>query len=119
MLVLYNNFLTLYKQYFNSVYQSTSSIVVTGQFLHPAVMVDEGNQLLILPGRPSVPVVHKKLFAFIQAEAPEYKAKSCWTAKKRSNQGVGVIEGAYTDYEVSNLLSTGFNFGVANGEETV
>ena len=88
-----------------------------GQFLRSGVMVDEENQLLILPGRPSVPVVHQKLFAFIRAEAPEYKAKSCWTAKKRSNQGVGVIEGAYTDYEVNSLLSTGFNFGVADNRD--
>ena len=85
-----------------------------GQFLRSGVMVDEEKRLLILPGRPSVPVVHQQVFAFIQAEAPEYKAKSCWTAKKRSSQGVGVIEGTYTDYEVKSLLSTGFNFGVAN-----
>ena len=104
----------------NSLFENVFCFaLLAGQFLRSDVMVDEKNQLLILPGRPSVPVVHQKLYAFIQAEAPEYKARSCWTAKKHSNQGVGVIEGSYTDYEVNTLLSTGFTFGVANSEETL
>ena len=86
----------------------------TGQFLRPGVALDEEGRLLILPGKPSVPIEQQQLYRFIRADAPQYNHGTCWTAVKHSNQGVGVIEGTYTDYEVNNLLHTGFRFGVDN-----
>lgn len=94
-------------------------ILNVGQFLRPGVALDKDRHLLILPGRPSIHIKQQQLYHFIQAEAPRYHDNNCtcWAAVKRSNQGVGVIEGSYTDYEVNDLLYTGFKFGVDNKKQ--
>ena len=78
--------------------------------------IDEEQGLLLLPLRSAVPIKQKALFQFARSENPEEYSKdaTCWTPKHRSNQGDGIIEGVYTDYEVGSILSTGFQFEVAN-----
>ena len=36
--------------------------------------------------------------------------EQCWTTKNLSEQGEGLIEGPYVDYQVKDILSTDFLF---------
>ena len=84
-----------------------------GQFLQPGVKMNEANEMLSIPGREKPqPMRQRKLFSFLHADAPQLfdKDQLCWTTKKPSQQGVGLIEGSYLDYKVSNITSNGFKF---------
>ena len=65
-------------------------------------MIDTVNHTLHLPGRSSVPVKLRPLWNFMAREVPENPV--CWTTIKPSNQGEGLIQGNYMDYEVQNLI---------------
>ena len=61
--------------------------------------------MLYIPGRSPVPVVRRGLWHFMKHNlADETK---CWTSVLPSNQGVGLIEGTWTDYRVDSLLADG------------
>ena len=77
-----------------------------GQFLRPGVKLDEDKALIMFPGREKPqPMRQRKLFSFLHADAPQFfdKDQLCWTTKKPSQQGVGLIEGSYLDYKVDSI----------------
>ena len=84
-----------------------------GQFLRPGVKLDEDKVSMIFPGREKPqPMRQRKLFSFLHADAPQLfdKDQLCWTTKKPSQQGVGLIEGSYLDYKVDHVTFNGFKF---------
>ena len=68
-----------------------------------------------------MPIKQKTLFKFARSEDPEEYSEdaTCWTPVHRSSQGVGFIEGVYTDYEVESVLSTGFQFQAADHQGNI
>ena len=86
-----------------------------GQFLRPGVKLDEDKALIIFPGRETPqPMRQRKLFSFLHADAPQFfdKEQLCWTTKKPSQQGVGLIEGSYLDYKVDSITFNKFKLTI-------
>ena len=67
-------------------------------------MVDEDKKLLFVPNLEPIPVIRRALWNFMK---PDLDETECWTSVLPSNQGVGLIEGIWTDYKVNGLLSVG------------
>ena len=84
-------------------------VITAGQFFRSGIEIDVENQMLHLPGKSPVPVKLRPIWKFMAEEISEDPV--CWTTVKPSNQGEGLIQGEYIDYEVYNLVSTGFKFG--------
>lgn len=82
-----------------------------GSFLHSGATIDEKKQVLIVPGRIAVPLKQENIN--IHSDTYQTKIRNCWTVVKNSYQGIGLDERSYTSYNV-NVLSTEFDFGVAN-----
>ena len=76
-----------------------------GQFFRDGVRINETEQLLYLPDRRPVPVIQRQLWKFMKRSLTD--ETNCWTSTLPSNQGVGLIEGLWTDYRVDDLLSVG------------
>jgi len=75
------------------------------------VRVDDVQKVLILHDRKPVPVKQRSVWGFMKHEFHEVAdGKQCWTTINLSEQGEGLIEGTYVDYQVKDILSTDFLF---------
>ena len=71
--------------------------------------VDHAQKVLILHDRKPVPVKQRSVWGFMKHELHDVAdGKQCWTTINLSEQGEGLIEGTYVDYQVKNILSTDF-----------
>ena len=81
---------------------TTYMLLFPGQFFRSGIEIDIENQMLHLPGKSPVPVKLRPIWKFMAKEVPENPV--CWTTVKPSNQGEGLIQGQYKDYEVYSLI---------------
>ena len=81
-----------------------------GQFFRKGVEIDEVHKILIMPNKNPVPVKRRPVWSFMEREKVTSDDQLCWTAKNRSYQGKGLIDGTYLDYLVDDVLSTDFQF---------
>ena len=85
--------------------------VYTGQFFRRGVEIDEVRKLLVLPNKHPVPVEWKPVWKFMEKVKPdEGSGQHCWVSMNPGKQGKGLIDGHYLDYQVENVLSSGFQF---------
>ena len=71
--------------------------------------VDHVQKVLLLHDRKPVPVKQRSVWGFMKHELHDVAdGKQCWTTINLSEQGEGLIEGTYVDYQVKNILSTDF-----------
>ena len=70
--------------------------------------IDHIQKILVLPDKTPVPVKQRPVWGFMKHEKAE--GKTCWATKNRGEQGEGLIDGTYVDYQVKDLLSTDFKF---------
>ena len=80
----------------------------SGQFLQSGVRIDRIQKILVLPDKKPVPVKQRPIWVFMQHEMAE--GKECWATINEGEQGEGLIEGTYMDYQVKDILSTDFKF---------
>ena len=80
-------------------------LVLAGQFFRSGVRINEGKALLHIPKRRPIPVVRRSVWDFMRNHLSQ--ENECWTSEVPSNQGVGIIEGMWTDYKVDGLLAIG------------
>jgi len=75
------------------------------------VRIDRVQKVVILHDRKPVPVKQRSVWGFMKHESYEVgDSKECWAAINHSEQGEGLIEGTYMDYQVKGILSTDFLF---------
>ena len=79
-----------------------------GQFFRKGVEIDEVRKILIMPNKEPVPVMCRPVWSFMEREMKDDQL--CWTAMNPGYQGEGLIDGAYFDYLVNDVLSATFTF---------
>ena len=84
--------------------------IPTGQFLNRNVRVDKLARALIIPNRPSVPVVMDNTWPEVHQ-----KGRKCWKARNPGYQGEGLIQGGFLDYIVDHVFATDFIFSLSKG----
>ena len=62
----------------------------------------------MLPDKIPVPVKQRPVWGFMKHEMDE--GKGCWATINHGEQGEGLIDGTYVDYQVKDILSTDFKF---------
>ena len=62
----------------------------------------------MLPDKIPVPVKQRPVWGFMKHGMDE--GKGCWATIKEGEQGEGLIDGTYVDYQVKDILSTDFKF---------
>ena len=73
--------------------------------------VDRVQKVLLLHDKEPVRVKQRSVWGFMKHESYEVgDSKQCWAAINHSEQGEGLIEGTYMDYQVKDILSTDFLF---------
>ena len=85
------------------------SSILSGQFFHNDVVLDEIRKILIIPGKEPIPIQRKPLWAFMEREMGD-STNFCWVAMNPGYQGEGLIDGHYFDYLVDDVLSTEFKY---------
>ena len=85
-------------------------VLMTGQFFRDGVEVDKVRKLLVMPNKVPVPVEWKPIWKFMEREKSDEDVQHCWAAMNPGNQGRGLIDGHYLDYQVEGVLSSGFQF---------
>ena len=65
--------------------------------------IDTKEEVLHIPGRPSVPLERKDLWKFMEQSFAS--DSQCWTSAHHAtpDQGAAIIEGSYQDYIVGGL----------------
>ena len=85
------------------VYSTIFYLLYAGQFFRQGVRIDRENQILYIPQREPIPVIRRPLWSFMRHSLAE--ETECWTSMLPSNQGVGLIDGTWTDYKVKGLIA--------------
>ena len=71
--------------------------------------IDEGKRILILSNKSPVPVKQRQVWGYMKQEMAA-EDKFCWAAVSQGEQGEGLIDGTFMDYQVKNIFSSGFKF---------
>jgi len=73
------------------------------------VEINEGQRIIILPGKNPVPVRnYHQVWGFMKHKTA-YKQRCC-TAMNHGEQAEGLIDGVYRDFLIDNILSDNFKF---------
>jgi len=79
--------------------------------MRDGVRIDHFQKILMLPDKKPVPVIQRSVWEFMKRELHDVAdGKQCWVTINHGKQGEGLIEGTYVDYQVKDILSTGFLF---------
>ena len=80
-----------------------SLMILAGQFFRSGVQIDKDKALLYIPKRRPISIIRRPVWDFMKNHLSN--ENECWTSEVPSNQGVGLIEGVWTDYKVEGLLA--------------